>query len=78
MTEYDTYVTALDEIPQGQETELFVRDLTPGQRKYCARHVEAVVSSAAGQLPEGELLWVRFKTGVIHPEPWRIKIVNEI
>ena len=78
MAEYDTYVTTLQELPQGQEIDLFVRDLTPGQHKYSARHFKAVVSSSAGELPDGELLWLRFNTGVIHPEPWRIKVVEEI
>ena len=78
MTQYDTYVNTLEEIPQGQEVELFVRDLTPGPSKYSAKHVKALVSSSAEQLPEGELLWLRFMTGVKHPEAWRIKIIAEI
>jgi hypothetical protein len=78
MIEYDTFVNELEEIPRGQEIELFVRDLTPGPRKYGAKHVKAVVASSGEQLPGGELLWLRFMTGVKYPEPWRIKIVAEI
>ena len=78
MAEYDTYVDTLEEISQGQEIELFVRDLAPGPRKYAAKHVRAVVSSSGEQLPDGELLWLRFMTGVKHPEPWRIKIIADI
>jgi hypothetical protein len=78
MMEYDTFVNTLQEISQGQEIELFVRDLTPGPRKYGAKHVKAVVSSSGEQLPDAESLWLRFMTGVKHPEPWRIKIIAEI
>lgn len=76
--EYDTFVGSLDELAQGQEIELFIRDLTPGPRKYDNKHVKAIVSSAANQLPEADILRLRFKTGVVHPEPWRIKIVSEL
>ncbi len=78
MAEYDTFVGALTDLPQGQETAVFIRELAPGQRKYGFKHVRAIVSSAADKLPDGEPLWMRFKTGVRHAEPWRIKIIKEV
>ena len=76
MTEYDTFVKKLEELPQGKEIELHVRDLTPGRNKYLVRRVKGVVSSEP--LDKGETLWLRFHTGYRHPQPWGIKITAEL
>ncbi len=76
--EYDTFVETLQTLPQGQEVELTIRDLAPGRRKYDAKCVRAVVSASPDQLPEGDVLWIRFNTGALHPQPWAIKIVKEL
>jgi hypothetical protein len=74
--EYDTFVTTLDELPQGRETELTIRDLTPGLRKYESNWVKAVVSNSPKQMPDGDVLWLRFPLGFLHPRPWAIKVVR--
>lgn len=74
--EYDTYVKTLEELPQGKEVDLYVRDLSPGQHKYIVRHVKGVVSSS--RTPQGNTLWLRFHTGYRHPQPWSIKVTAEL
>lgn len=74
--EYDTFVRSLAELPQGQEVELYVRDLAPGRHKYQVRRVKGVVSNKA--VPQGDTLWLRFHTGHRHPQPWAIKITAKL
>lgn len=77
--EYLTYVRQFSDLTQG-ERELFIKDLTPGLRKYDTRHVRARLapSTAQSQLPEADTLWVRSETGVLNPQPWTIKILEEL
>ncbi|MBI4287944.1 MAG: phenylphosphate carboxylase subunit gamma [Chloroflexi bacterium] len=74
--EYDTFVKSLDELPQGKDVDLYLRDLSPGRYKYIVRHVRGVVSGRA--TPGGDTLWLRFHTGYRHPQPWSIKITEEL
>ncbi|MFQ5826199.1 MAG: phenylphosphate carboxylase subunit gamma [Dehalococcoidia bacterium] len=76
--EYVTFVTDIDDLVQGQEVQLTIRDLSPGPRKYDARVVRAVVSSSAAQLPQGDVLRVRSWTGALYPQPWAIQITEEL
>jgi len=78
MAEYDTYVETLAELPQGRETVLAIRDLTPGRRKYETRVVKAILSSRPEELPDGDVLWVRLGLGTRHPQPWAIKILEVV
>ncbi len=73
--EYDTFVASLEELTQGQETDISIRDLTPGRRKYEWKYVKAIVSSSPDKLKGGDVLWLRFNdTGFRHPQPWAIKV----
>jgi hypothetical protein len=76
--EYDTFVENLQALPQGKETELVIRELAPGQRKYCRRRVKAVITNAAQGPAGGDVLWLRFYSGRRHPQPWAIKITEEL
>lgn len=76
--EYLTFVRNLDELLEGEEVELVVKDLSPGQRKYEARHVKAVVSRSPQSMPGADTLRIRFSTGLLHPQPWVIRIVAEL
>ena len=76
--EYDTFVDSLDELSQGQECRITIRDLAPGRHKYNSLYVRALVSSSAEQLPGGDTLWIRFPLGALHPQPWNIKIIEEL
>jgi len=50
----------------------------PGRRKDESQKVLAVLSSRTEEIPESDILWLRFVTGIKHPKPWAIKIVSEI
>ena len=76
--EYVTWLVGSDKLAEGQEIELSIRDLTPGRQKYDGRNVRAIVSSSPDKLPEGDILWIRSGTGVLHPQPWAIKITGEL
>jgi len=66
------------ELLEGREILLTIKDLTPGKRKYENRIVKAIVSSSPDKLPGGDVLRVRSWTGVLYPQPWAIKIVEEV
>ena len=77
--EYEVFVRSIEEeLIEGQETGLTIKDLTRGPRKYENRVVKAIVSSSPGKLPGSDLLRVRSWTGRLYPEPWAIKIVEEL
>ena len=74
--ELEVFIDTTDidnELCLGDEASLEVRDLTPGRKKYNWSFVKGVVSKKPG----GDKLWVRFQRGILHPEPYYIKIVNE-
>ena len=75
--EWQTFVRRFDDLKEG-EVELFVKDLTPGSKKYNTRHVRATVAKAKGALPEAELLWIRSESGITALEPWYMKILEEL
>lgn len=73
--EYLTYVRKYNDLKEG-EREIYIKDLSPGPRKYDTKHVRAQIAST--QLPDGDTLWIRSETGVLNPKPWRIKILQEL
>jgi hypothetical protein len=75
--EWQTFVRKFEDLKEG-EVELFVKDLTPGSKKYNTRHVRATVAKAKGALPEAELLWIRSESGITALEPWYIRILEEL
>lgn len=76
--EYLTFVPHMRDLIENQEIELAVKDLTPGPRKYNTKIVKAMVSSSPDQLPDGDILRVRSWLGVLYPQTWAIKIIEEI
>jgi len=76
--EFLTFVGKLEDLTQGKEVELLVKDLAPGQRKYDSHYVRAVVCSDAKDLPDSDVLWIRGLVGVLYPQPWAIKITAEV
>lgn len=80
MKEYDIFVDKLSDLIEGKETDVAVRELSPEDRskKYKTIYVLALLSSSPDQLPDGDRLWVRFSMGILHPQPWKIKILKEI
>ncbi|MDP2643510.1 MAG: phenylphosphate carboxylase subunit gamma [Desulfobacterales bacterium] len=74
--EYDTFVSDIGELAVGQEIELVIRDLAPGPRQYDSCWVKAVVANLPASMPDGDVLWVRFPLGFLHPEPYAVKVVE--
>lgn len=75
--EYLTFVRQYSDLREG-EAELFVKSLSPGPRKYDTKRVRARLARSPERLADGEVLWVRSETGVLDPQPWRIKILEEL
>jgi len=76
--EYDTFIlTELSQVPEDQEMEIIVRDLTPEDRRYKYRSafVSAMLSKSESKYPD--LLWVRLGRGQLQEKPWSIKILNK-
>ncbi len=77
--EYDTFIlTDPKLVPEDQELELIIRDLTPEDRKYKYRSsfVMALVSKSESKYPDQ--LWIRLGRGQLQEKPWSIKIIKEV
>jgi hypothetical protein len=77
--EYDTYVlTDPALVPEDQETEMILRDLTPSDRRYKYRSffARAVVSRDESKYPDK--LWVRLGRGQLQEKPWSVQVVREV
>jgi phenylphosphate carboxylase gamma subunit len=77
--EYDTFIlTDFASVPEEQEIELIVRDLTPADRRYKYRsaYVTAFVSKSESKYPDR--LWIRLGRGQLQEKPWSIKILKEL
>ena len=75
MFNYDIFVNNLEDLPEGQEMELEVRDLTPGIHKYEYRWVKAQVSSNADTYPQK--LLIRFGRGQAYEKAYSIQVSGE-
>lgn len=76
--EYVTFVKDLSELIENRETVIAIRDLTPGPQKYDCKIVRAIVTSSPEKFPDGDVLWIRSWTGILHPRAWSINILEEI
>ena len=78
--EYLTFVESLNDLPEGKEVELTIKDLTPRDRryKYDARLVKARVSKAPKTISGAQMLQVFIRMGVLHPQPYGITIPKEL
>jgi len=74
--EWQTFVRKFDDLKEGK-VRLFIKDLTPGPRKYDTKFVEAQVAKSKEALPDGDLLYIRSESGLKIPHPWYIRITRE-
>ena len=77
--EYDTFILSdLSGVPEDQEMELILRELTPADRRYKYRsfYASAIVSKSESKYPD--LLWVRLGRGQLQKKPWSLKIIKEV
>lgn len=72
--EYDTFVDDISTLKEGEEIIIAVRETDI----YKTRVVKAIVSSSKEQLPDGEIMWMRYNRGYLRPEPWFIKINQDV
>ncbi len=77
MKEWQTFVRRFSDMKEG-ERELFIKDLTPGKRKYDTKHVIAQVAKEKEGLKDPDILWVRGESGERHRNPWYISIRQEL
>ena len=77
--EFDTFLlTDPGLVPEEEERELILRDLTPDDRrkKYRSFFAKALVSKSASKHPD--ILRIRLGRGQLLEEPWSIKILEEL
>jgi hypothetical protein len=75
--EYLTFVRQFKDLREGKQN-LFVKDLTPGPRKYDTKYVEAVISPDPEKIKNGDILQIRSESGILHTQTWGIKILEEL
>lgn len=75
--QWQTFVRRFGDMAEG-EVEIFIKDLSPGPRKYDTKHVRAKVARKKETLPDGDLLWIRSESGMKADQPWYIQILEEL
>jgi hypothetical protein len=78
MKEWQTFVRRFRDMKEGEERELFIKDLTPGKAKYDTKHVIATVAKAKAGMKDPDILWIRGESGEKAKQPWYIKIKKEL
>jgi hypothetical protein len=77
--EYDTFL--LEDpagMPDDQQLELIVRDLTPVDRRTKYRSFFAQARISKSETRYADRLWIRLGRGQLLAEPWSIEILEEI
>ncbi len=73
--EYDTFIEKKGDLQEGGEIVIAIRDL----EKYAHRAVRCIVSHSSEELPDGDVLWIRYgESGAKEPAPWAIKITEKM
>ena len=75
--EWQTFVRKFEDVKEGQ-VKLFIKDLTPGPRKYDTKFVKALVKKSKQAPPDSDLLLIRSESGDTAPETWSIKVLEEL
>jgi len=75
--EYLTFVRQFKDLREGTQ-KLFIKDLTPGPRKYDTKYVRAEICSNPEKMRDGDILRIRSESGILFPQPWGIKILEEL
>lgn len=74
--EYETFARDAARLLSGKESVMTLRDLTPGRKKYRGLNVRGVVSRPPH--PGDPLLWIRSVVGNRDPQPYSVRIVEEL
>jgi len=75
--EYLTFVRQFKDLKEGTQ-KLFIKALTPGSRKYDTKYVRAEISSNPEKMRDGDILRIRSESGILFPQPWGIRILEEL
>jgi hypothetical protein len=75
--EYLTFVRQFKDLKEGIQ-KLFIKDLTPGPKKYDTKYVRAEISIDPEKMKNSDILRIRSESGVLLPQPWGIKILEEL
>jgi len=76
--EYLCHVKHLRDLQEGKTAVLTIRDLTPGKHKYLARVARVQVSRTPEALAKWDKLWAHSVVGYKDPQPWGVKVVEEL
>ncbi len=76
--EYMAHVKHLKDLQEGKQVVLSIRDLTEGKKKYLARVARVEVSRKPEALEKWDHLWAYSVVGYKDPEPWGMKVVEEL
>jgi hypothetical protein len=76
--EYLCHVKRLKDLQEGKQIVLTIRDLTPGKHKYVARVARVEVSRSPEALARWDKLWAHSVVGYKDPQPWGMKILEEL
>lgn len=77
-TGYETFVRDPAQLREGRRVLLVLRDLTPGRRKYFARHVVGIVSRTPDADGGAVPLTVRSAAGNRFPGAWYVRVVEQL
>lgn len=75
---YEAFLADPERVPEGMEIRLFIKDLTPGPRKYDNRFVKAILAALPELLPGGDTLQLRSLDGKLHSKTHAIRIVQDL
>jgi hypothetical protein len=77
--EYDTFILQDPAtVPEDQELELVVRELTPDNRRYKYRSFYAIAKLSKSETKYTDRLRIRLGRGQLLDECWSIELVREI
>ncbi|MBI4478315.1 MAG: hypothetical protein HY654_14165 [Acidobacteria bacterium] len=75
MATYELFVVKdLGELKQDEETIVEVRNMATVE----TRRVRAILSSSPKKMPDADTLWIRWQRGYKHPDPWAIRIIEDL
>lgn len=75
--EYQAFVREFKDLKEGRQ-KLFIKDLTPGPEKYDTKFVLAELFNDPKAIPDGQILRIRSESGKFLPQPWGIKVLEEL
>lgn len=76
--EYLAHVKHMNDVQENKTLVLTLRDLSPGKHKYLARVARVQVSRSPEALAKWEKLWILSVVGIKDPQPWGMKVVEEL